>query len=171
MSVLLPLLLLLLLLLLLSLVHLQSSGTPDSGRPLQQWSSSTRPGATTFNVLDYGADPTAGNDSTVAINTAVAAASHQAREPCSPVYLCGLSAPTLWFPAGEYVISGPITGAGCSVRGDGHAIIRQINRSSDIFVAEGAWRWELSGLTLDGGANQVHIGNSNSPTIPRFCEK
>ena len=124
----------------------------------------TTPGAPTFNVLDFGATADGSTDSTAAINRAVTAASRRAHEPCSPAYLCGISIPTLWFPAGEYIISGPITGVSCAVRGDGHAIIRQMNSSSDIFVAEGLWRWQLSGLTLDGGANQVHIGNENINT-------
>ena len=56
-----------------------------------------------LSVVDYGADPSGRNDSTVAINKAVAAASARVTEPCQPVYLCGLSVPTLFFPAGEYV--------------------------------------------------------------------
>jgi hypothetical protein len=134
---------------------------PDSSLP--------HPGAYTYNVLDYGADNTGRADSTAAINAAVTAASSAARVPCQPAYLCGMSVPTLWFPAGQYSISGPLAGdpkfgLSCSVRGDGHAVIVQTNSSSDIFVAEGLWRWELSGLTLVGGANQVHIGNNNINT-------
>jgi len=124
---------------------------------------------TSFSVLDYGADPSGSTDSTEAINSAVAAASRRGKEPCQPSYLCGLSIPTLLFPAGVYLISAPIQGdalygLSCGIRGDGHAIIRQLNSSSDIFVATGLWRWTLSGLTLDGGANQVHIGNDNINT-------
>ena len=122
-----------------------------------------------FSVLDFGADPTGRNDSTEAINNAVAAASARAAEPCQPVFLCGLSIPALHFPAGEYLVSGPIQGDGthglsCNIHGDGHAIIRQLNSSSDIFFAPDLWRWKLSGLTLDGGANQLHIGNNNINT-------
>ena len=116
-----------------------------------------------FSVLDYGADPSGSNDSTAAINEAVAAVSRRAKEPCQPAYTCGVSVPTLFFPAGEYIISAPIH-AGCRMQGDGQAIIRQLNSSSDIFYAAGVWRWKLSGLTLDGGANQIHIGNDNINT-------
>jgi hypothetical protein len=47
------------------------------------------------------------------------------------------------------------------IRGEGGAGITQLNASEDIFYTPVIWRWKLSGLTLVGGRNHIHIGTNN----------
>jgi len=131
--------------------------------PCVQGASEDKATSGIVNVKDYGAKGDGITDDTEAIRSAVKAA---AAVVCRPVpgqlsyYLAG---PALVFPAGEYVISDEIAIEAHVqiIRGEGTAVIRQLDKSKDCFVSKYAWRMIISSLTFLGGKDQVSLFNPN----------
>jgi len=119
------------------------------------------------NVMDYGAKGDGHTDDTAAIKKAFKA-----------IYPRRGAGKLPWmteivFPAGHYVISDAITEfSGMQVvRGEGYAKIRQTNPDKDIFRNTYAWQITISGLSFEGGRNQIYMQNGNMDTGQIFIEK
>jgi hypothetical protein len=130
-----------------------------------------------FDVTAFGADPLGRNDSTAAINAALAAAVSAAEN--HPVALGpglhGRLAFEVIFPAGTYVINGTLnlstsgvktigSGGGMAprLRGVGMPSITQLCANCDIFFGDHVYRAEISHLWLRGGRHQLYLGNNNT---------
>jgi len=117
-----------------------------------------------FNVKFYGATGNGTTDDITAINTALTAADGKA----------------LYFPAGTYVISAPITAAVDNVRiyGDGPraSIIYLEDGANDIMMTTGGDGWIIEDIGFDGNdANNTGTCHgisiaADSATIIRNCE-
>ncbi|OHB54851.1 MAG: hypothetical protein A2Y12_05410 [Planctomycetes bacterium GWF2_42_9] len=116
--------------------------------------------AANINVMNYGAKGDGKTDDTEAIKAAMKAATIRisASSPVDTYYQAG---PTLVFPCGEYVVSDEIPVTALEIRGEGRAVIRQINNDKNILVSKNAWRVVISNLTFLGGRNQVDLYNPN----------
>lgn len=118
-----------------------------------------------INVKDHGAAGDGKTDDTQAIREAFRLAAEKRmvidRGPVSPAVIG--SAPTVYFPAGIYLISGEITMSGMemTVLGDPWTIIRQTVAESDLFVSTSAWRMIIRGLTFVGGRSQLVLKNQD----------
>ena len=116
--------------------------------------------------MDFGAKGDGGTDDTAAIKKAFAAVLPRRGGGLMP-----------WigevvFPAGHYIISEPIAlGATQIVRGEGYAKIEQKNPEKSIFECDYAWQITISGLSFEGGKDQIHFSNPNVDTGQIFIEK
>jgi hypothetical protein len=101
-------------------------------------------------VTMFQADHTGTNDSTTAINNAIAAASTTLQ--------------TVYFPAGTYKISSALNWkiAGLSVRGDGSAstVIKQVTANTPILQLAGQGQW-ISGLNLRYSSQEPSANTSS----------
>ena len=114
-----------------------------------------------FDVTAYGADPTATQDSTDAIQSAVRAAMNSATHRTMG---------TVLFPSGSYSISRTINvtrsaagdSSGVVLLGSGVAEITQQCFGCDVFFGAQLWRFTARQLWLRGGRHQLHVGNGNT---------
>jgi hypothetical protein len=116
-----------------------------------------------FNVRDFGAKGDGKSDDARAIQATfdTAAKKTWSEQPPGSAYF--ISIPTVFFPAGKYVISETID-LKVNVQGEGTAILEQKSPEKDVFSSTFGWRLQVSGLTLVGGRHQLHLGNPNIDT-------
>jgi hypothetical protein len=101
-----------------------------------------------LNVKDFGAKGDNVADDTAAIQAAFNA---QATYPFKE----------LVFPAGSYHVRDTIRMESPNVRGEGPVGITQETENKDVFLVNTAWRGNIHGLTIYGGAKQINMGNAN----------
>eukprot|EP00040_Diaphanoeca_grandis_P005372 m.32587 g.32587 ORF g.32587 m.32587 type:complete len:543 (+) comp16666_c1_seq2:178-1806(+) len=133
----------------------------------------------TFNVQDFGAVGDGVTDDTDAIQLAIDTA---ANATVSFLWEGGpsdhaeavTSRSVVVFPRGHYVISRTLVLGYANTRIPGYLmppdfngqggrpILRQTDNASDIIFGSQVVRWRVTGLTLIGGLNQLHVGNNNT---------
>ena len=118
-----------------------------------------------LNVKDFGAKGDNVTDDTEAIRATFKAAQKKYtlnHKRGDGTYMANCpTRPEIVFPSGRYLISDAIYMAGGVVRGEGEALIIQMNDDKDIFESQTAWRMTISGLTFVKGRNQLQFSNPN----------
>jgi hypothetical protein len=120
-----------------------------------------------INVKDVGALGDGKTDDTKAIQAAVDAAGKkrrtiQNRAEGGKTEIPLLTAPKLYFPAGDYVISDVIDITNVlNIEADPYAALNQKNPEKDIFYSKHAWYLNIKGLSFIGGAVQLNLNNPN----------
>jgi len=126
-----------------------------------------------ISVVDFGADPTGTNDSTVAIQAAfdfMTANSNSVQDDLGQ-YLG--NAPKVYFPEGVYLISDELSWAASYCRIDGNQAILKPTASfsgnAAIYVPTSAWRSAITGLQFENFAVGINAGTPNTgSTIPQI---
>jgi hypothetical protein len=134
-------------------------------------SASAQPTPASLNVRDFGAVGDGVADDTPAIRAAFEAAKPRTiSEQPIPGQSYVASLPTVYFPNGKYRLSEPLVPT-ANMLGEGNAILYQPDAGLDIIAGDWVWRWRISGFSLLGGRNQLHLGNPNIDTGRIIVEK
>ena len=114
----------------------------------------------TFNVMEFGAQPSGACCSTAAINATIHASFKQGGDfNCGQG--CATWGPTVLFPHGVYAINETLPLAGL-MKGSGTAMIKMLDPSKDLFYATSGWRIRIEGLRFYGGNNHIRLGTNNT---------
>ena len=117
------------------------------------------------NAKDFGAKGDGKTDDTTAIQRFVTTVEQQGLGYAAGIY--ERSYPEIVFPEGTYLVSKPIFFSvnpgvrGLNIRGEGKAVIRQINPDRDVFYLNRTYRILVENLTFEGGKHHLKIYNEN----------
>ncbi|WP_420883224.1 glycosyl hydrolase family 28-related protein [Victivallis vadensis] len=123
-----------------------------------------------LNVKSFGAKGDGVTDDTAAIQRAADAAMIRPQQRdwmCTRYYKAMHDAPAheIFFPAGTYVISGPVVfNWSVSLRGTAGTTIRNTAPDKDSFFFEYALRCTIENLKFDGGFHQIRHWTNNLDT-------